>query len=134
MLFSPRDVLLVDSVPPGTAGKALGFQSALDIIGATIGPAIALLLIPYMPFSQIFFVSVIPGIVCVVGTLVKDRIRGTKVVGPVGFEPTTSGPKTLVFLGTPAPQVHRAPSRSGILLAESCSQTKLSRDLSLNLF
>ncbi len=72
----PRDALLVDSVPPGTAGKAFGFQSALDTIGAVIGPAIALLLIPYMPFSQIFFVSFIPGIVCVivVVTLVKDRI------------------------------------------------------------
>ena len=74
----PRDALIVDSVPPGTAGKAFGFQSALDTIGATIGPAIALLLIPYMPFSQIFFVSFIPGIVCVivVVTLVKDRIGG----------------------------------------------------------
>jgi hypothetical protein len=30
------------------------------------------------------------------------------MVGPVGFEPTTSGPETLNFLGTPAPQVHRA--------------------------
>ena len=49
------------------------------------------------------------------------------MVGPVGFEPTTSGPKTFVFLETPAPQVHRAHLRSGILLAESCSQTKLSR-------
>ncbi len=51
------------------------------------------------------------------------------MVGPVGFEPTTSGPKTLLFLGSPAPQVHRAQLRSGILLAESCSQTKLSREL-----
>jgi hypothetical protein len=50
-------------------------------------------------------------------------------VGPVGFEPTTSGPKTFCFLETPAPQVHRAHLRSGILLAESCSQTKLSREL-----
>jgi MFS family permease len=73
----PRDALLVDSAPPGTSGKAFGFQSALDTIGATIGPAIALLLIPYMPFSRIFFVSLIPGIVCVIVviTLVKDRIR-----------------------------------------------------------
>ena len=51
------------------------------------------------------------------------------LVGPVGFEPTTSGPKASHFLGTPAPQVHRAHTRSGILLAESCSQTKLSREL-----
>jgi MFS family permease len=73
----PRDALLADSVPPGTVGRAFGFQSALDTIGATVGPAIALLLIPYLQFSQIFFVSFIPGIVCiiVVFTLVKDRKR-----------------------------------------------------------
>lgn len=73
----PRDALMVDSVPPGTVGKAFGFQSALDTVGATVGPAIALLLIPYLQFSQIFFVSFIPGVVCVivVFTLVKDRRR-----------------------------------------------------------
>ena len=74
----PRDALLVDSVPPGTSGKAFGFQSALDTVGAVIGPAVALLLIPYIPFSRIFFVSFIPGIVSVIVVviLVKDRIRG----------------------------------------------------------
>ncbi|MFI5449968.1 MAG: MFS transporter [Candidatus Bathyarchaeia archaeon] len=71
----PRDALLVDSIPSGTVGKAFGFQSALDTIGAIIGPAIALLLIPYLSLSRIFFISFIPGIVCVivVATLVKDR-------------------------------------------------------------
>jgi MFS family permease len=75
----PRDALIVDSVPPGTVGKAFGFQSALDTIGATVGPAIALLLIPYLQFSQIFLVSFIPGIICVVVvfSLIKDRRRET---------------------------------------------------------
>lgn len=73
----PRDALLVDSVPPGTAGRAFGFQRTFDTIGAVIGPAIALLLIPYLPYSQIFFVSFIPGVLCVlvVFTLVKETKR-----------------------------------------------------------
>ncbi len=71
----PRDALMVESVPAGTVGKAFGFQNALDTIGAVIGPAIALLLIPYLSLSRIFFVSFIPGIICVIVavTFVKDR-------------------------------------------------------------
>src|SRR5207245_7816839 len=76
----PRDALLVDSVPLGTTGKAFGFERTFDTIGAIIGPAIALLLIPYLPYQQIFFVSLVPAVVCVlvVLTLVKDRRRSRK--------------------------------------------------------
>ena len=55
------------------------------------------------------------------------------MVGPVGFEPTISG-LNIKSLRSPAPQVHRARLRSGILLAESCSQTKLPRECVANLF
>src|SRR5438094_7971217 len=44
------------------------------------------------------------------------------VVGPVGFEPTTSGPD---FSGSPAPQGHRPRLDSGILWAGSIPLTKL---------
>jgi len=73
----PRDALLVDSVPSNAVGKAFGFQSTLDTVGAIVGPAIALVLIPYMPFSNIFFVSFIPGVVCfvIVVTLVKEKSK-----------------------------------------------------------
>ncbi len=70
----PRDALMIDSVPAGTSGRAFGFERTFDTIGAVIGPAIALLLIPYLQYSQIFFVSSIPGLVCVivVFVLVKE--------------------------------------------------------------
>jgi len=73
----PRDALLADSVPSSDVGKAFGFQNTLDTIGAIVGPAIALLLIPYMPFSNIFFVSFIPSVVCfvIVVTLVKEKSK-----------------------------------------------------------
>jgi MFS family permease len=70
----PRDALLVDSIPPGTTGKAFGLERTFDTVGAVIGPAIALFLIPYISLSQIFFVSFIPGVVCMacVVFLVRD--------------------------------------------------------------
>ncbi len=61
----PRDALMTDSVSPSSIGKAFGFERALDSLGAVVGPAIVLLLIPYLPFSKIFFVSAIPAAVCV---------------------------------------------------------------------
>ena len=76
----PRDALLAESTSPSTIGKAFGFERALDSSGAVIGPAIALLLIPHLPFSNIFFVSAIPGTVCfmVVFLLVREVPRRTK--------------------------------------------------------
>ena len=71
----PRDALMADSVSSDAIGKAFGFQSTLDTVGAIIGPAIALLLIPYMPLSNIFFLSFIPAVVCfvIVVTFVKEK-------------------------------------------------------------
>jgi len=81
----PRDALLVDSIPPGNTGKAFGFERTFDTMGAVVGPLIALLLIPYLPYSKIFFVSAIPGVVCfaVVVNLVRD-VKKTKTNGSVG--------------------------------------------------
>src|SRR5712691_2002922 len=45
----------------------------------------------------------------------SDLIYGGSLVGPVGFEPTTSGPD--VFSESPAPQGHRPLLDSGILWA-----------------
>ncbi|MDG7016286.1 MAG: MFS transporter, partial [Nitrososphaerota archaeon] len=80
----PRDALMSESVTPETRGKAFGFQRAFDTIGATIGIAIAYLLIPRLPISSIFFITVIPGIVSVVVvvTLVKSKSRITRSEHP----------------------------------------------------
>ena len=78
----PRDALLTDSVPAKSAGKAFGFQRAMDTTGAAIGPAIALLLIPHVPYSSIFFVSFIPGMIAVilVVVLVKEASGARRFV------------------------------------------------------
>jgi MFS family permease len=70
----PRDALLADSAASESVGRAFGFQRSLDTVGAVVGPAIALLLIPHLPFSSIFFISFVPGVAAffVVITLVRD--------------------------------------------------------------
>jgi len=69
-----------ESVTPETRGKAFGFQRAFDTIGATIGIAMAYLLIPRFQISSIFFITLVPGIasVLVVVTLVRSKARTTK--------------------------------------------------------
>ncbi len=76
----PRDALMAESVSPSSIGKAFGFERALDSLGAVVGPAIVLLLIPYLPFSKIFFVSAIPGAVCVAVVLLF--VREVRKKGP----------------------------------------------------
>jgi MFS family permease len=70
----PRDALLIESTSPKSIGKAFGLQRSLDTVGAIIGVGIALILIPYLRYSQIFLVGFIPGTisVLVVLILVKD--------------------------------------------------------------
>ncbi len=54
------------------------------------------------------------------------------MVGPVGFEPTTSGLRTVWSLRSPAPQVHRTLFCALVSCwRKSCSRTKLPRDYQL---
>ena len=57
-----RDALLSESVPPEAHGRAFGFESAMDTLGAIIGPVIALSLIGVISLRHIFLVSFIPGL------------------------------------------------------------------------
>lgn len=60
-----RDALLSESVTAEAHGRAFGFEGAMDTIGAIIGPAIALSLIPVLPLRHIFFIAFIPGAITV---------------------------------------------------------------------
>ncbi|MDG6905582.1 MAG: MFS transporter [Nitrososphaerota archaeon] len=92
----PRDALLSESVPQESIGKAFGFQRSFDTIGAIIGVGLALILVPYLSYSRIFFVSFVPGVisVAVVFLLVKD-IRRNLVIKPKSFRSSMAGlPRT----------------------------------------
>lgn len=61
-----RDALLSESVPAAAHGRAFGFESMMDTLGAIIGPAIALSLIGVIALRRIFLIAFIPGAITVV--------------------------------------------------------------------
>ena len=95
----PRDALLADSVTSEFHGRAFGFHRAMDTIGATIGPALALVLVTILGYREIFFLAALPGIaaVFIVVFLVKDIKRkqsGDSPKGPGFFLTIRSLPRT----------------------------------------
>jgi MFS family permease len=72
-----RDALLSESVPPEAHGRAFGFETMMDTLGAIIGPAIALSLVGVIALRHIFLIAFIPGAVTVfiVIVVLKDIPR-----------------------------------------------------------
>jgi MFS family permease len=67
-----RDAILSDESAHGDRGKVFGFNRALDTVGATIGPALALLFL-YLyhgEYRSLFYISFFPGVVAVALTFV----------------------------------------------------------------
>lgn len=58
-----RDAILADSVEPAHYGKAFGFDRAMDTLGAILGPLAAMFLVTLLPYRQIFFITIIPGLI-----------------------------------------------------------------------
>jgi MFS family permease len=70
-----RSAMLAGSVDHEDLGKAFGFHEALDTAGALIGPAVALALLSTgHDFRTIFWVALVPGLLCVIlfGILTRD--------------------------------------------------------------
>lgn len=64
---APRDALVADIAPPDVRGAAFGLRQALDTVGAFLGPllAIGLMLLWANDFRAVFWVAVIPAVLCV---------------------------------------------------------------------
>jgi MFS family permease len=64
---APRDALIADITPPTARGAAYGLRQAMDTVGAFAGPlvAMALMAATHDNFRLVFWVAVIPAIVCV---------------------------------------------------------------------
>ena len=60
-----RDALLSESVPSQAHGRAFGFETMMDTLGAIIGPAIALSLVGIISLRRIFLIAFIPGAITV---------------------------------------------------------------------
>jgi len=82
MRGAPRDALLADSVDSNAHGRAFGFHRAMDTVGATVGPAMALVFLATLEYREIFYLTAIPGIAALIIVLlfVKEH-RTTKAPG-----------------------------------------------------
>jgi MFS family permease len=60
-----RNALLADVVPPGSYGRAYGFERAMDNLGAIGGPLLALALIAVVGVRTAILLSIIPGLLAV---------------------------------------------------------------------
>jgi len=73
---SARDALLSDESTKENKGKVFGFHRAMDTLGATIGPILALIFLTIYPghYKTLFFLAFFPGMAAVLITfLIKER-------------------------------------------------------------
>lgn len=74
----PRDAILSKSVDEKNLGKAFGFHRAGDTLGAIAGPALAYLLLSYLGIREIFWLTVVPGLLAAIvfWLTVKEKASG----------------------------------------------------------
>ncbi len=62
---SPRDALIADSTDKQVYGKAFGFHRTMDTAGAVLGVLLALWLISFLSYREIFLAAAIPAFLAV---------------------------------------------------------------------
>jgi MFS family permease len=62
---APRDALISESVPEAKRGRAFGLHRSMDQAGAVIGPLIAFAIFPFVGFTGVFYLSLVPGAIAV---------------------------------------------------------------------
>lgn len=62
---APRDAIVAESVDGSIRGKAYGFQRAMDGIGSFSGAIIAVILLPFFGYRDLFLIAFLPGIIAV---------------------------------------------------------------------
>ena len=83
---APRDALVADIAPPHLRGASFGLRQTLDTVGAFLGPALAIVLMWLTAdnFQAVFWVAVIPAVLCVivlvVGVKEPERPAGLRRV------------------------------------------------------
>jgi MFS family permease len=83
-----RDALLSQEATKETKGRVFGFHRGMDTVGATIGPALALLFLYFYPghYKTIFYLAFIPGIISVLLIfLLKEKKQPVSTLGKGNF-------------------------------------------------
>jgi MFS family permease len=83
-----RDALLSQEATKETKGRVFGFHRGMDTVGATIGPALALVFLYFYPghYKTIFYLAFIPGIISVLLIfLLKEKKQPVSTLGKGNF-------------------------------------------------
>lgn len=83
-----RDALLSDESTPETKGAVFGFHRSMDTLGASIGPALALLFLFFYPgqYKLLFLLAFVPAMFSVALTfLVKEKAKPKQQASSVSF-------------------------------------------------
>lgn len=85
---APRDALIAENASEDIYGRAYGLHRAMDSLGATLGPLLAVLLLPSLGFRNIFWLSMIPAALCVLVILifVREKRGEPKPLAPFRFK------------------------------------------------
>jgi MFS family permease len=86
---APRDAIVADSSVREELGRSFGYHRAMDQFGAVVGPGIAFLVLVAHPgaYRTVFWISMIPGAICVavIWLFIRER-RRAKVSCPPAAE------------------------------------------------
>jgi MFS family permease len=82
-----RKALLAGAVTKESYGRAFGFERMMDTLGAIVGPATALLVLPLMGhhYPTLFALTLIPGLLAVAAITFLVRERERKPVPHISF-------------------------------------------------
>jgi MFS family permease len=83
-----RDALLSKEATKETKARVFGFHRGMDTVGATIGPALALLFLYFNPgkYKPIFYLAFIPGILSILLLfLLKEKKQPVSTLGKGNF-------------------------------------------------
>jgi MFS family permease len=99
---APRDALIADITPPAIRGAAFGLRQSLDTVGAIVGPlvAMALMLAWNDDFRAVFWVAVIPAVLCFV-LVVLGVEEPKKAPSPASAPKDKLAPFAIKSLGRP---------------------------------
>lgn len=88
---APRDAIVADSSEKQELGRSFGFHRAMDQLGAVVGPLVAFLVLSLQPggYRMVFWISLVPGVLCVlvIAFFIRDRLRAATVPGDESTEP-----------------------------------------------
>src|SRR5262245_51148602 len=83
-----RDALLSQESTRETKGRVFGFHRGMDTVGATVGPALALLFLHFYPgqYKTIFYLAFIPGVISILLIyLLKEKKQSVSTLGRGNF-------------------------------------------------